>query len=421
MGKTITEKILQKASGMEVRAGDFVRFVLNNIVINQLCQEEFEELGVFEVFDPEKIKIVIGGHRGSADKLEDRYSAMLSAKKLGIPQSNIVDLGSGGIEHHVSIERGWTLPGTVFMGGIDGQTPIHGAMGCVAAPLSHEHTHGHLEPTAVLLTGKAWMRVPPSMMFELRGKLQDAVTARDVFEWILGEIGPSGAMGAMMEFRGPLVEEMNVDERLALCCNSAFTGAFSGIINPDEKTIEYVKGRNDEPFEPLTSDPDAKYVKTFNFDFSSIGPQVVVPPKRHIVKPVEELEGTKIDRAFIGSCANGSLHDMRVAARLLEGREVAPNVLLNVTPATVETLSKAAKEGLVNLFMDAGAIIPAPACGMCIGCQTPLVGDEVCVATSTCNYPGRMGSMEAQIYLASPATVAASAIAGKIVDPRKYL
>ncbi|MFC1815443.1 aconitase family protein, partial [Thermodesulfobacteriota bacterium] len=231
MGKTITEKILEKASGAEVRPGDFVRFKLTNVLINKLRGVELEALGVLKVFDPEKIKIIIAGHQGSADKLKNRYSNMLFAKKLGIPQSNIVDLGSGGVEHQVSIERGWTLPGTVFMGGVDGQTPIHGAMGCVAAPLAHS-TYGPFEDTAILLTGRAWCLVPPSMMFNLRGKLQDGVTAGDVFEWILGEIGPSGAMRAMMEFTGPLVEEMSIDERVTLCCNSAFTGAFSGIINP---------------------------------------------------------------------------------------------------------------------------------------------------------------------------------------------
>ncbi len=416
-GKTVTEKIMEKAAGKEVKAGDFIRFRLGNVLLGGLAVRQFEEFGVTKVFDPERVKIVIAGHSGVADNMRGRYSTMRLAKKLGVPRSNIIDLGSGGVEHQVSIEHGWALPGTVFMCGTDGQTPIHGSMGCVAEPLAH----GLAENTAALITGKSWIHVPPSMRFNLRGVLQDGVGARDVFEWILCRIGPSGCMAAMMEFTGPLVEEMSIDERVTLCCNAAFTGAFSAIINPDHKTMNYVKSRTGEPFQPLTSDQDAKYVKTVDFDFSSVDPQIAVPPKRHTIKPVREVAGRKIDRGYIGACAGGRLEDMRIAARILKGSRVNDDVQLNVTPATTEVFKNAMKEGLIDIFVDAGAVVSSPCCGMCIGGQTPLVEDEVCVSTSTCNYPARMGSEEAQIYLCSPATVAASAVAGEIADPREYL
>ena len=416
-GKTVTEKIVEKASGKEAKAGDFVRFKLGNVLLGGLQAREFEEMGVMKVFDPNRVKIVVAGHSGVADNLRNRYSTMRLAKKLGVPRANIIDLGSGGVEHQVSIEHGWALPGTIFMCGTDGQTPIHGSMGCVAEPLAH----GLDENTTALITGKSWIHVPPSMKFNLHGTLQDGVNARDVSEWILGKIGPSGCMAAMMELTGSLVENLSVDERVTLCCNAAFTGAFSCIVNPDKKTVDYVKSRTKEPFEPLTSDRDAKYVKTFDFDFSSIDPQIAVPPKRHTIKPVKEVAGKKVDRGYIGACADGRIEDMRLAARILKGSKVHPDVQLNVTPATTEVLKMAMKEGLIDIFIDAGAVLASPCCGMCIGGVTPLAGDEVCLSTSTCNYPSRMGSEDAQIYLCNPATVAASMVAGKIVDPREYL
>jgi homoaconitase/3-isopropylmalate dehydratase large subunit len=418
MGKTITEKIIERAAGKKIHTGEFVRISLGNLVLGSLPVKELEELGVKKVFDPQKIKIVLGGHDYCLPhNLKMRRSTMQTAKELGIPRGNIMDIGEGGEEHDVSIEHGWPLPGTVYLCGIDGQTPMNGALGCVAEPLAH----GANEIVAATITGKSWIHVPPSIKINLAGTLQKGVTARDVSEYVLGKIGSSGALGSMIEWSGPAIGEMSLAGRIAICCHSAFTGAFSGIVNPDQKTIDFVKSRTEDTFDPVTSDADATYEKTLNFDVSSIEPQVGIPPKRHIVKSIKDVEGKKVDRGFIGSCANGRLEDLQIAAKILKGRKVHPDVHLNITPNSTENYKLALREGLIETFIEAGALVPAPCCGMCLGYVTPLVGDEVCVSTSTCNYSGRMGSEEADIYLASPATVAASCVEGKFADPRRFV
>ena len=251
--------------------------------------------------------------------------------------------------------------------------------------------------------------------------MQNGVTARDIYEYILGQIGGAGAPGQVMEFTGPVVDAMSMDDRFTMCCGALFTGAWTAIVNPDKKTMEYVRARTEEPFEPLTSDPDASFAKVYNFDVSKIEPQVVPPPKRDTAKPVSQFQGTKITKGFIGSCFNSRIDDMRIAAKILKGKKIHPEVVLNITPGTVEIYKQCLREGLLEIFLDAEVTVPPPACGMCTGRNTPLASGDVCVSTSTCNYAGRMGSQEADIYLGSPATVAASCIEGRITDPRNYL
>jgi 3-isopropylmalate/(R)-2-methylmalate dehydratase large subunit len=192
-------------------------------------------------------------------------------------------------------------------------------------------------------------------------------------------------------------------------------------VNPDKTTLDYAKARTKEPFEPLVSDPNAKFAKVYDFDVSQLEPQVVPPPKRDTAKPISEVLGVKINRGFIGSCENGCIEDMRLAAKVLKGRKIHPDISLNITPATSSVYLQCVKEGLMETFLTAEATVPPPCCGMCIGYNTPLSKGDICVATNTCNYPGRMGSTDAEIYLGSPATVAASCIEGKIADPRNYL
>jgi 3-isopropylmalate/(R)-2-methylmalate dehydratase large subunit len=263
--------------------------------------------------------------------------------------------------------------------------------------------------------------VPKTAKFNITGKLQKGVTARDVFEYVLREIGPAGVTGQVMEWTGPVIDAMSMDSRFTLTSQALFTGALTGIINPDKTTLDWVRPRAVMPFDPVVSDPDAEYSRVYNFDVSKLVPQVATPPKRHMVKDVTEVVGKKVQKGFIGSCANGRIEDMRMIAGMLKGRKIHPEVMLNITPATTEVLLQCVKEGLMETFINAEAALPSPACGQCYGANTPLAGAEVCMATSTCNYPGRMGSTEAEIYLASPATVAASCIEGKIADPRKYL
>jgi 3-isopropylmalate/(R)-2-methylmalate dehydratase large subunit len=224
-----------------------------------------------------------------------------------------------------------------------------------------------------------------------------------------------------MEFTGKVIEDMSIDGRLSMCCLSIFTGAKTGIVNPDQKVLDWFKSRTNVPFEPQTSDKDAVYVKTYQYDGSKIEPQVVIPPYRRTVAPVSRVEGTKITSAFIGSCASGRDEDLRIAARILKGRKVHPGVMFNITPGSSDAMLRVDREGVIATLLEAGCFVCAPSCSMCPGFYTPLAKNEVCIASSTTNVPGRMGDESAQVYLGSPATVAASAIEGKIADPRKYL
>lgn len=421
MGKTIVEKILARAAGKsEVSPGDYIE-------VSSRCPltmgaglgrgpTQLRATGLNKVFNPRMVCIVDGhtGATASHQAGENRRQSREWAKQVGIPPENIYDIGRGGIEHVVAADHAWGLPGEVVFQVINGHTATLGALGCFAVTLSYGSG-------AYLLTGKTWVRVPHTVKVVLTGTVPHGVLARDIFEYVLRQIGPAGAAGAVLEWTGPVVEQMDMDGRFTLCCNALFTGAWTAIINPDQKTLDYVRQRTRETFDPLYSDPDAHYLKVFQFDVSNLAPQVVPPPKRHTAQPVGELEGKPINRAFIGSCANGWLDDLRVAARILKGHRLHPEVILNITPGSVAILKQALKEGLIETFVDAGCVVPTPNCGMCWGANTPLAAGDICISTGTCNYPGRMGSKDAEIYIASPATVAASALEGRITDPRKYL
>jgi 3-isopropylmalate/(R)-2-methylmalate dehydratase large subunit len=422
MGKTITEKILAKASRKaEVSPSEYVH-VSSRCPITlgfglPLGWSEAEAAGATKLFNPKLLNIV-DGHAGVACSQEFADSGKTTrewVRKMGIPPENIYQLGRQGIEHVLSGERCWAVPGEVFFEGVNGHSSTQGALGAFAITLAYGSA-------AYLTTGMAWIRVPESTKFNIRGRLTRGVMARDVFEYVLSQVGGFGAPYHVIEWTGPVIDAMDMDGRFSLCCNSPHTGAWTGIINPDEKTIDYVKARTNVPFECLVSDPDAKFAKIYDFDVSLMEPQVVPPPKRDASKPVSELLGMNINRGFIGSCANSRLEDMRMAAGVLKGKKIHPNVQLNITPGTVNIYLQCIREGLLEIFIEAEATVPPPACGMCFGgANTPLGRGDVCISTGTHNYPGRMGSREAEIYLGNPATVAASCIEGKIADPRNYL
>lgn len=420
MGKTITEKILSRAAGKDVRLGEYIE-VTSRLPITMGAGlgrggAAMAEVGATRIFDPTKVRMV-DGHTGSSashDAGESRTKGRAWAKKMGVPVENLYELGRQGIEHVMAGEKAWALPGEVFLQAINGHSTTLGALGAFAITLSYGSS-------AYLVTGKTWLRVPESVRVVVNGALPFGTTPRDVAEYVLGQVGPAGAVGQVMEWTGPVIDEMSLDGRFTLCSNALFYGAWTGIVNPDPRTIDYVRERTNELFTAEVSDPDAGYAKVYEFDVSDLVPQVVPPPDRYIVKPVTELDETPINRAFLGSCENSRMDDMRLAARILQGRKVHPDVILNITPGTVGILKQCIQEGLLETFVDAEAVVPSPACGMCWGANTPLAAGDVCVSTGTCNYPGRMGSKDAQIYLASPATVVASAVAGKIVDPRSYL
>jgi 3-isopropylmalate/(R)-2-methylmalate dehydratase large subunit len=425
MGKTIVEKIIAKKVGVpEVKPGEYVKFGIDTVIqvgsdIGALNANEYKHLGWDKLFDPKKVMIA-PEHCGSWSRPQDSITNREShrqtvewAKSLGVPDENILELGRVGTCHHIPIEMAWALPGGVYLH-IDTHCPTVGGVGCLGINLSAAET-------SFLRLGWMWFRVPKSIKFEISGKLQNGVYGRDVFEYILGQIGPAGAVYQAMEYTGSVVEDMSMDGRLTMCCLSIFTGAKTGIVAPDQKVIDWFKARTKVPFEPQYSDKDAEYAKVYKYDGSKIEPQVVVPPYRRTVVPVSQAVGTKITSAFIGSCASGRDEDLRVAAKILKGKKVAPGVMFNVTPGSSDTMLRSDKEGVIHTLLEAGAFVCAPSCSMCPGFYTPLAKNEVCIASSTTNVPGRMGDESAQVYLGSPATVAASALEGKIADPRKYM
>jgi 3-isopropylmalate/(R)-2-methylmalate dehydratase large subunit len=422
VGNTITEKILAKASGRaEVAAGEYVEVTTPCPTVIAPHSAMDKGAGLIldwgdRVFDPGRVKIVDGhyGATASHNAAENRRWMREWARSMGIPEGNIYDLGRQGIENMVAVEHCWPLPGTCYFQGVNGHISTAGALGAFASALSYG-------TAAYLLTGKTWAKVPRSVKLVLHGTPPEGTCPRDVSEYVLGQLGPSGAVGMVLEWTGPYIDELSMAGRFSICSQALFTGAWTAIMNPDRRTLMYVSERTAEPFEPLVSDPGVEYARMFEFDVSSIEPQMVPPPKRHVVRPVRELEGVPVNRGFIGSDANAWIDDLRMAARVLRGRKIRRDVILNITPGTVTILKQALDEGLIRVFVEAECVVPTPNEGMEWGANTPLARGDVCIATGQTNYPGRMGSNEAEIYLANPATVAASCVEGKIVDPRRYL
>ena len=422
MGKTLVEKILARGSGQaEVSVGQYIQ-----VSSNRPTKLRGESAGkgsvryrdLTTIAKPQLIKIVDGhsGVGGGSKKVGDvRVQIRDWAKDMGIPQENITNLGRSGVEHIISEEQCWPVPGSVYFSVTNGHTCALGALGAFAVSLSYEWA-------GYIVTGVSWAQVPETTRVELTGTLPDGVTARDAAEYVIGKLGPTGTPGQVVEWGGPVIDAMNMDARFTMCANAIFTGAWTSIMNPDKTTLDYVKSRTNDAFESMVSDGDANYSQVLRFDVSGLEPQVVPPPNRTDVFAVSKYRGTKVNYGFIGSCANGRLEDMRIAARVLKGRTIPPDVVLNITPGSANVYRECIREGLLEIFADAGAVIAAPACGMCAnGANTPLGSSDVCVSSGTCNYPGRMGSSKAQIYLGSPATVAASAVAGEIADPRDFL
>jgi len=257
---------------------------------------------------------------------------------------------------------------------------------------------------------------------ELTGSLKKGVTTRDLSQRVIGDLGDGGALYSVVEFTGPAVSQISVDDRMSLCARLVYTGAKTAIVSPDEKAIKYAKGRAKASFDPVTSDPDATYLEVLKYNLSELEPVLAAPPSPVNSQPISKFKGTRIDQAYIGSCASGRLDELRRVARILDKRRAAAHVKFIVAPSSAEVLKGLSEEGLLGTFLESGAILGSPGCGVCFGSYGGLLASgEVCISTTTNNVAGRMGSSEAQIYLGSPETVAASAIEGKIADPRDYL
>jgi len=418
---TITEKILARASGEDqVAPGDVVFANVDKAMMHDVSgpgakvvlDEVAKEKGEIKIWDPSRVfmaedhfvpcsDVQAAGNMETMEKM---------AKDWGITRYYRFGKGQHGICHTLATEDALVLPGEVYTGG-DSHTNTAGALGLFAVGL------GHTDLAYVLLNGKIWFRVPETILFKIDGPMPAYSMAKDLILKIIGQIGVDGANYKTMQFAGSTVTEMDMDERLTLTNMSTEAGAKNGIIEPDEKTFEHIDSRTQEKYTPVYGDSDCHYVDTLNFDGSKLEPMVARPFSPQNVCPVREVSNIEIDRAYIGSCTGAKIQDLREAAKIMKGNKV--KVRTEVLPAAQSIYKKAIDEGLISIFVDSGALIGPSTCGACCGAHMGVLGkSEVCVSTTNRNFPGRMGHVESQTYLASPKTVAASAITGRITDPR---
>ena len=414
----IAERILAGASGREeVKPGEIVQAKVDMAMVNDitgaLAMQAFKKIGTPNVWDNQRIVLILD-HVVPANSVRsaELHKIMRTfAKEQDIPL--LYDVGFGGVCHQVMVEKGHVLPGELVVGA-DSHTCTYGALGAFATGI------GSTEMAGVFATGEIWLRVPSSIRINLVGSFRKFVTPKDLILYLVGRIGSDGATYKAVEFTGPAVFGINVSGRMTMCNMAVEMGAKTGIVSADEVTLGYIEDRTERSFRILGSDHDAAYEQTVEVDISKLEPQVACPDSVDNVKLAKEVEGTEINQAFIGSCTNGRLEDLEVAAEFLKGRKVPKDVRLLITPASQEVYLEALKRGLFEIFVNAGAYVCSPTCGACFGGHMGLLAPkETCISTSNRNFIGRMGSPEAEIYLASPVTVTASAIMGKIVDPRK--
>lgn len=418
MGQTFAQKVLARKAGLrEVEPGQIVTVQPDKLLTHDntaAIARIFREIGVEKVARPEISVIVLDHVVPAATEGHARNHQQIRAfvKEQGI--ASFYDVGEG-ICHQVLPEKGHALPGYLIVGS-DSHTPTHGAFGAFAAGI------GRTEAAAVMATGEIWLMVPHTFRISVEGQLQKGVYAKDIILYIIGELGADGADYRAVEFTGPVLGELTVASRMVLCNMVAEMGAKIGVAEPDDKTRAWLNGRSVAGFQEVFADPDASYERVIEYDVSGLLPQVAKPHTVDNVVPVTEVLGTRIDQAFIGTCTNGRLEDFRVAAQILGGRKIAPNTRLLILPASREVLLAAVAEGTITELITAGAVVLNPGCGPCLGAhQGVMAPGEVTISTANRNFKGRMGCKEAQVYLASPATVAASARAGEIVDPREFL
>lgn len=416
MGKTFAEKILAHKAGLvETTPGQIVTVQPDKLLTHDntsAIAKTFRKIGVDRVANPDMNVIILDHVVPAANETyaQSHRETRDFVREQGI--SAFYDVGEG-ICHQVLPEHGHALPGMLIVGS-DSHTPSHGALGAFAAGI------GRTEAAAVMATGEIWLRVPESMKIVVKGLMPDRVSAKDLVLYIIGDIHADGADYRSVEFAGPAVEAMSVASRQVLCNMAAEMGAKNGFVAPDGTTRAWLAGRSDATYQEVHPDPDATYVQVLHYDVSQLVPQVAKPHRVDNVVPVSDLAGLRIDQALIGTCTNGRLEDLSAAAEILRGKQIAPNVRLLVLPASRQELLRAIEAGLVSDLVAAGATLLNPGCGPCLGahegCMAP---GERTISTANRNFKGRMGSREAEIYLGSPATVAASALTGVVTDPRE--
>ena len=412
---TMSEKILAKASNNKnVEAGDIIianiDIAMTHDLTGPLSIKAFDEIGVDKVWDPSKIVIPFD-HQVPADSIDSAQNHILMrefVKKQNI--KHFYDVNAG-VCHQILPEKGHVIPGSVIVGA-DSHTCTHGALGAFATGI------GSTDMAMVFSEGKLWFKVPETNRFNITGDLKSNVYAKDVILNIISMMGSDGSNYKACEFAGQTVSDMSISDRMVLCNMAIEMGGKTGLIEADRKTLDYVKSHSNKTGEVFKSDLDSSSLNIIDVDVSNLEPQVSCPHNVDNVKPVSEVD-KKIDQVFIGSCTNGRLEDLRIAAGILKNEHVARDVRLLVIPSSREVYTKALDEGLIKIFVDAGALVSAPCCGPCLGGHIGIIGSgEVCLSTSNRNFKGRQGSSESEVYLSSPATAAASAVKGEITQAK---
>ena len=418
----ITEKILAHASGREKLAPDDVVFVnVDKVMIHDVSGpgviKVFDKLkkqgiNVDKLWDPSKVWVAEDHFVPSAEKISAENIVKLTnfTKNYGIEKHFKYGMGQYGICHTLSHEEAMVLPGEVYVGG-DSHTNTTGALGAFACGL------GHTDVAYVLLNGKIWFKVPETILFKLNGKLPDHVMAKDFILRIIGDIGTDGGAYKAMQFTGTGIDEMSVEERLTLTNMTTEAGAKNGIIESDQKVYDYLSARGATNFTPINGDPDAEYAETIEYEASEMEPLVAKPFSPENISVVREAPSVELDKAYIGSCTGAKLEDLEAVAKILKGRKV--KIRTEILPAAISIYKKALERGLIQTFLEAGVTVGPPTCGACCGAHMGVLAKgEICISTTNRNFPGRMGHVESQTYLSSPLVAAASAVTGKITDPR---
>jgi len=419
MSYTITEKILKAHSNVkEISPGQFVEADIDLIMVHEQLggriHLEYEKLGIDYVWDPNKIFFILD-HWVPAPTINAarmHQDCVKFAKKYNFVHNMGINKG---ICHQVLPELGFSRPGMLIVGS-DSHTTTYGAFNCLSTGI------GATDVSVVFATGKLWFKVPESIKVELTGRLNKGVMSKDFILTMIGDISTKGAIYKALEFHGAGSSWLSIDSRMTITNMVVEAGAKFGIFLLDEKLKLWLKNRTNQPYKFVEPDEKAEYETKFDYDLSNITPVIAKPSNPGNLATIEEVQGEEIDQAFLGSCTNGRMEDLRIAAKILKGKKIHPETRLIVTPASREIYMNALTEGLVEIFLNAGAVVTHSTCGACIGGHLGVLGpDERCISSTNRNFIGRMGDPTAEIFLASPATVAASALKGKISDPREVL
>jgi 3-isopropylmalate/(R)-2-methylmalate dehydratase large subunit len=412
---TLAEKILAAHAGKKrVSPGEFlnvrVDLILANDITAPIAIREFKRLGVDNVFDPKRV-VMVADHFVPNKDVASAEQVKLMREFADEQKIIYFELGEGGIEHVLLPEQGLVLPGEVVIGA-DSHTCTYGALGAFATGM------GSTDIAAAMATGDIWMKVPPTIKLVYHGKLGKWVVGKDLVLYTIGDIGVDGALYSAMEFTGEAIDSLSLDSRFTMANMAIEAGAKAGIFGVDNKTQLYVKSRAKRPYTVYQADKDAEYARVIEYDVSKIEPQVALPHSPANTKPVSQLKNVEINQAVIGSCTNGRLEDLKIAAGILKGKKIRPGVRCIIIPGTQQLYLDALAEGLIEIFIKAGAVVSPPTCGPCLGGHMGVLGDgERAVSTTNRNFVGRMGSPKSEVYLTNPAVAAASAIMGKIISP----